>query len=215
MMTVGHSTLPIESFLRALKENECKLLVDVRRYPGSRKYPQYGQEQLFASLYAEGIGAVWREELGGRRTPHNDSINTGWRNESFRGYADYMQTPAFAEQIDWLMGQPQLSAVAIMCAEAVPWRCHRSLIGDAVLARGSAVDDVFVLPDGKSSRKPHPHDAFRPSERASCLLSWPNFRASRPRGHTSLKPPRSCRRSRYSHPGEPGKFQVRCREAVQ
>ncbi len=155
MMTIGHSTLPIDSFLRALAENDCKLLVDVRRYPGSRKYPQYGQEQLFASLNAEGIGAVWREELGGRRTAHKDSINTGWRNESFQGYADYMQTPAFAGQIDWLMKQPQLSAVAIMCAEAVPWRCHRSLIGDAVLARGSAVEDVFVLPDGRSSRKPH------------------------------------------------------------
>jgi uncharacterized protein (DUF488 family) len=155
MMTIGHSTLPIGSFLRALKENDCKLLVDVRRYPGSRKYPQYGQEQLFASLNAEGIGTVWREELGGRRTAHKDSINTGWRNESFRGYADYMQTPAFAEQINWLMGQQELSAVAIMCAEAVPWRCHRSLIGDAVLTRGSAVEDVFVLPNGRSSRKPH------------------------------------------------------------
>ncbi len=155
MMTIGHSTLPIGSFLRALKENECKLLVDVRRYPGSRKYPQYGQKQLFASLNAEGISAVWREGLGGRRPAHKDSINTGWRNESFRGYADYMQTPAFAEQIDWLMGQQEPSAVAIMCAEAVPWRCHRSLIGDAVLTRGSAVEDVFVLPDGRSSRKPH------------------------------------------------------------
>ena len=155
MMTIGHSTLPIEPFLHALKENDCKLLVDVRRYPGSRKFPQYGQEQLFASLNAEGIGAVWREELGGRRTPHKDSINTGWRNESFRGYADYMQTPAFAEQIDWLMEQQELSAVAIMCAEAVPWRCHRSLISDAVLARGTAVEDIFVLPDGRSSRKPH------------------------------------------------------------
>jgi uncharacterized protein (DUF488 family) len=155
MMTIGHSTLPIGSFLRALKENDCKLLVDVRRHPGSRKYPQYGQEQLFASLNAEGIGTVWREELGGRRTAHKDSINKGWRNESFRGYADYMQTSAFAGQIDWLMGLPDLGAVAIMCAEAVPWRCHRSLIADAVLAQGGTVEDVFVSPDGRSSRKPH------------------------------------------------------------
>ncbi len=155
MMTIGHSTLPIGSFLRALKENDCKLLVDVRRHPGSRRFPQYGQEQLFASLKVEAIGAVWLKELGGRRIPHKHSINTGWRNESFRAYADYMQTPAFAEQIDWLVGQQDLSAVAIMCAEAVPWRCHRSLIGDAVLARGSAVEDIFVLPDGRSSRKPH------------------------------------------------------------
>jgi len=155
LLTIGHSTLPLASFLRALKENGCRHLVDVRRFPGSRTYPQYGQKQLFASLNAEGISAVWREGLGGRRPAHKDSINTGWRNESFRRYADYMQTPTFAEQIDWLMGQQELSAVAIMCAEAVPWRCHRSLIGDAVLARGSAVEDVFVLPNGRSSRKPH------------------------------------------------------------
>jgi len=155
LLTIGHSTLPLISFLRALKESGCRRLVDVRRFPGSRKYPQYGQEQLFASLNAEGISAVWREGLGGRRPAQKDSINTGWRNESFRGYADYMQTPAFAEQMDWLMGQLELNAVAIMYAEAVPWRCHRSLIGDAVLARGSAVEDVFVLPDGRSSRKPH------------------------------------------------------------
>jgi hypothetical protein len=155
LLTIGHSTLPLASFLRALKENGCTRLVDVRRFPGSRKYPQYGQEQLFASLNAEGISAVWREGLGGRRTAQKNSNNTGWRNESFRGYAEYMQTPAFAEQMDWLMGQVELNTVAIMCAEAVPWRCHRSLIGDAVLARGSAVEDFFVLPDGRSSRKPH------------------------------------------------------------
>jgi len=155
MMTIGHSTLPIASFLRALAENDCKLLIDVRRYPGSRKYPQYGQDQLFASLNMQGISGVWREELGGRRPALKNSTNTGWRNESFRGYADYMQTAAFAEQIDRLMGLPDLGVVAIMCAEAVPWRCHRSLIADAVLARGGAVEDVFVSPDGRSSRKPH------------------------------------------------------------
>ncbi len=155
MMTIGHSTLPIASFLRALAENDCRLLIDVRRYPGSRKYPQYGQDQLFASLNMQGISGVWCEELGGRRPALKDSINTGWRNESFRGYADYMQTPTFAKQIDWLMGLPDLGAVAIMCAEAVPWRCHRSLIADAVLTQGGAVDDVFVSPDGRSSRKSH------------------------------------------------------------
>ena len=155
MMTIGHSTLPIESFLRALKENGCGLLVDVRRFPGSRKYPQYDRERLFDSLDAEGISAVWREGLGGRRPAHQNSINTGWLNASFRGYADYMQTAEFADQIDWLTGQQNPATVAIMCAEAVPWRCHRRLIGDAVLARGAFVEDIFVLPDGKSSRKPH------------------------------------------------------------
>ncbi len=155
MMTIGHSTLPIESFLRALRENGCRLLVDVRRYPGSRRHPQYGQAQLFSSLEEQGIRAVWREGLGGRRAANKDSINLGWQNEGFRGYADYMQTREFADQIDWLIGQQELSNVVVMCAEALPWHCHRSLIGDAVLARGGVVEDIFVLPDGRSSRKPH------------------------------------------------------------
>jgi uncharacterized protein (DUF488 family) len=154
-MTIGHSTLPLEAFLRALKDNGCTLLVDVRRYPGSRRYPHFGQKELFASLEREGITAVWREGLGGRRPTRKDSINMGWRNESFRGYADYMQTQEFAENIDWLMGQPQLDNTLVMCAEAVPWRCHRSLISDAVLARNGVVEDIFVQPDGSSSRKTH------------------------------------------------------------
>jgi uncharacterized protein (DUF488 family) len=154
MMTIGHSILPIASFLRALKENGCRRLVDVRRHPGSRKYPQFNQDQLFAALNSEGIDTNWREGLGGRRRAEKNSINTGWRNESFRGYADYMQTQAFREEIDWLMEQ-DLDRVVIMCAEAVPWRCHRSLISDAVLIRGVQVEDIFVLPDGRSSRKPH------------------------------------------------------------
>jgi uncharacterized protein (DUF488 family) len=160
MMTIGHSTLPLEAFLHALKKNECSLLVDVRRYPGSRRYPHFGQKELFASLEDEGITAVWREGLGGRRPAQKNSINLGWRNESFRGYADYMQTREFAEHIDWLMGQPQLDNAVIMCAEAVPWRCHRSLIGDAVLARNGVVEDIFVQPDGNSSRKPHSMTSF-------------------------------------------------------
>jgi len=93
MMTIGHSTLEIEAFVRALRENGCSTLVDVRRYPGSKRYPQFGQERLFASLAGAGIRPVWRVGLGGRRAVRKDSVNTGWRNESFRGYADYMQTP--------------------------------------------------------------------------------------------------------------------------
>jgi uncharacterized protein (DUF488 family) len=160
MMTIGHSTLLLDAFLRALKENECRLLVDVRRYPGSRRYPHFGQKELFASLELEGITAVWREGLGGRRPAHKDSINQGWRNESFRGYADYMQTQEFAEHIDWLMEQPQFDNAVIMCAEAVPWRCHRSLISDAVLARKGVVEDIFAHADGSSSRKPHHMTSF-------------------------------------------------------
>jgi uncharacterized protein (DUF488 family) len=154
MMTIGHSTLPLASFVRALKENGCRQLVDVRRHPGSKKHPQFNQDQLFAALNSEGIDTAWREGLGGRRAADPNSLNTGWRNKSFRGYADYMQTDAFAQQISWLMEQ-DLNRVVIMCAEAVPWRCHRSLISDAVIVRGVQVEDIFVLPDGRSSRKPH------------------------------------------------------------
>ena len=154
-MTIGHSTLELEAFFRALLDNGCTTLVDVRRYPGSRRYPHFGQERLFGALRDAGIHAVWRVGLGGRRRARKDSVNTGWRNESFRGYADYMQTPEFVAEIDWLMGLPELDRTVVMCAEAVPWRCHRSLIGDAVLARGGLVEDIFVTTGGGSSRRPH------------------------------------------------------------
>ena len=160
MMTIGHSTLEIEVFLRVLTGNGCRVLVDVRRFPGSRRYPWFGQAALFAALERVGIRGIWREGLGGRREALKDSLNTGWRNESFRGYADYMQTEAFAGEIDWLVGLKELDRVTVMCAEAVPWRCHRSLIGDAVLARGVGVEDVFVDKDGRSSRKPHAMTEF-------------------------------------------------------
>ena len=155
MMTIGHSTLELEVFLRALRENGCSTLVDVRRFPGSRRHPQFGQDRLFAALHEAGIRSVWREGLGGRRTAKKDSVNTGWRNESFRGYADYMQTAAFEGEVDWLMKLADFDFAVVMCAEAVPWRCHRSLIGDAVLARGGVVEDIFVEADGRSSRRPH------------------------------------------------------------
>ncbi len=160
MMTIGHSTLSLEVFLQTLNDNGCSRLVDVRRYPGSKRYPQFGQESLFRSLDGVGIGGVWRVGLGGRRKAQRDSVNTGWRNESFRGYADYMQMPEFAREIDWLMGLPDLEATVVMCAEAVPWRCHRSLIGDAVLARGGMVEDVFVTAAGGSSRREHQMTEF-------------------------------------------------------
>jgi uncharacterized protein (DUF488 family) len=160
MMTIGHSTLAMESFLRALRENGCTTLVDVRRFPGSRRYPHFSQDSLFASLREAGIRAIWREGLGGRREAKPDSVNTGWRNESFRGYADYMQTDHFAQEIGWLMALADFDSAVVMCAEAVPWRCHRSLIGDAVLARGGTVQDIFVEADGRSSRRPHEMTEF-------------------------------------------------------
>lgn len=160
MMTVGHSTLGIGEFLRALVGNDCHTLVDVRRYPGSRRYPQFGQGALFASLGSVGVSGVWREGLGGRRRASAESVNLGWRNESFRGYADYMQMPEFGREILWLMQQENLKGVAVMCAEAVPWRCHRSLIADAMLVRGVEVEDLFIEASGRSYRKPHTMTAF-------------------------------------------------------
>jgi uncharacterized protein (DUF488 family) len=153
--TIGHSTLPIDIFLDALQEVGCKTLVDVRRFPGSRRNPQFGQEQVFASLATRSIRAVWREKLGGRRAAQKDSINRGWKNERFRGYADYMQTQEFAAQMDWLTSLADLNTVTVMCAEAVPWRCHRSLVADAVLARGIEVQDIYVSAEGKTSIRPH------------------------------------------------------------
>jgi uncharacterized protein (DUF488 family) len=155
MMTIGHSTLDIEIFLGALRESGVKTLVDVRRFPESKRHPQFGQASLFASLAEVGIRGVWREGLGGRRPARKDSINTGWKNASFRGYADYMQTREFTREIDWLMALPQLDSAVAMCAEAVPWRCHRSLIADAVIARGGHIEDIFVSANGTSSRKGH------------------------------------------------------------
>jgi uncharacterized protein (DUF488 family) len=121
MMTIGHSTLEIEIFLRALKESGVKTLVDVRRFPGSKRHPQFGQSSLFASLADVEIRGVWREGLGGRRSAAKNSVNTGWKNAAFRGYADYMQTPEFEREMDWLMALPELAATVVMCAEAVPW----------------------------------------------------------------------------------------------
>src|SRR5215470_4175781 len=114
-MTIGHSTLSIAVFLRALKEARVRTLVDVRRFPASRRHPQFGQKALFTSLESAGIRAVWREGLGGRRAALKDSMNTGWKSESFRGYADYMQTPEFAAEIDWPVAQPELGWLVVMC----------------------------------------------------------------------------------------------------
>ncbi len=156
MLTIGHSTLAIEIFLRALQDNGVNLLVDVRTIPQSRFNPQFGMEVLSVSLRSVGIDYRWMQALGGLRKARKDSINTGWRNANFRGYADAMQTEAFQEALHELMELDKKNVVAIMCSEAVPWRCHRSLIGDGLLVRGHSVEDIFVSATGKSHhRKPH------------------------------------------------------------
>jgi uncharacterized protein (DUF488 family) len=141
--TVGHSTHPIEVFLAILHAHGVREIADVRTIPKSRTNPQFGADALKRSLEAEGISYRHIPSLGGLRHPRKDSPNDGWRNVSFRGYADHMQTEEFALGIDELLDVATVHRVAVMCAEAVPWRCHRSLIGDALLVRGVRVLDLM------------------------------------------------------------------------
>jgi uncharacterized protein (DUF488 family) len=151
VFTVGHSTLPIERFIALLQTYGIERLADVRTVPKSRHNPQFNADELAASLRAAGIDYEGMPGLGGLRRPRADSPNAGWRNENFRGYADYMQTDAFAASLERLLAASREQRVAIMCAEAVPWRCHRSLVADALLARG--VPSVEIL--SPTSHRPH------------------------------------------------------------
>lgn len=149
--TVGHSTRPWVEFLGLLTAHGVRRLVDVRTVPRSRRHPHFSRERLEAALPAAGVEYLWRKDLGGLRRPRPDSINLGWRNEAFRGFADHMQTPAFALALEELVALAAAGDVAIMCVEAVPWRCHRSLIADALAARGVEVLNVV----SKGSATPH------------------------------------------------------------
>lgn len=151
LYTIGHSTHPMEEFVSMLRAQGIDCVVDVRTVPGSRHNPQFGREQLGESLQGIGIGYSWMKSLGGLRHTTKASPNLGWRNSSFRGYADYMQTAEFSVAVDELIALASAHVVAIMCAEAVPWRCHRSLIGDALLVRGVSVVDIMSV----TSVKPH------------------------------------------------------------
>ena len=151
ILTVGHSNHPVEKFLKLLKAHGVEQLADVRTIPKSRHNPQFNSADLERSLHESAIDYLHMPTLGGLRRPRKDSINTGWKNASFRGYADYMQTPAFELSLEELIAAAAKGATAIMCAEAVPWRCHRSLIADALMARSIQVEDIF----SETSRKPH------------------------------------------------------------
>jgi uncharacterized protein (DUF488 family) len=143
--TIGHSTRTAEEFLGLLREHGIGLLVDVRRFPGSRRHPQFGRDALAASLEEAGIAYRHEEALGGRRAGDpsaGPSPNTAWRHAAFRAYADYTATPPFQAALRRLMRDGAERRTVIMCAEAVPWRCHRRLITDALLARGIPVRDV-------------------------------------------------------------------------
>jgi uncharacterized protein (DUF488 family) len=143
VFTIGHSTRSVEEFIALLLAHHIQLVIDVRTVPRSRRNPQFNRETLPHSLQAAGIGYEHVAALGGFRRPSPQSPNVGWRNASFRGYADYMQTAAFAAAIETLAERAERQRLAVMCAEAVPWRCHRSLIADAFVARRIGVEEII------------------------------------------------------------------------
>jgi uncharacterized protein (DUF488 family) len=147
--TIGHSTRTLEEFIALLAEHGVARLADIRRYPGSRRYPHFSGESLQQSLPAHGILYTHFDALGGRRQPARDSPNGAWENDQFRGYADHMATPEFQQAVDRLLDH-ELPTV-VMCAEAVPWRCHRNLLSDELLRRG--IEVVHIV--GAGPARPH------------------------------------------------------------
>jgi uncharacterized protein (DUF488 family) len=142
IFTIGHSTRPIGEFIELLRSHGVEQLIDIRTIPKSRRNPQFNSEGLAASLQADGIRYVHLKELGGLRRARRDSINLGWRNAGFRGYADFMQTPEFEAGVERAIRLASDRPSALMCAEAVPWQCHRSLVADALLVRGNRVAHI-------------------------------------------------------------------------
>jgi uncharacterized protein (DUF488 family) len=167
--TIGHSTRTIEKFISLLEEHGIKSLADVRLLPGSRRYPQFNRETLADSLGNAGIRYEHFPELGGRRKARSDSRNTAWRNESFRGYADYMETEEFHKGVGRLLDlATQAGSTAIMCAEAVWWRCHRSLISDYLKTRGIEVTHIM------DAHKTEPHPYTSAAQIVDDRLSYAN-----------------------------------------
>jgi uncharacterized protein (DUF488 family) len=151
IFTIGHSNRRIEDFIALLRQNGVDCLLDIRTVPKSRHNPQFGQDELAPMLAAAGIEYRYVRGLGGLRRPRPDSPNGAWRNTSFRGYADYMQTQEFADNVEAVKALGATRTCALMCAEAVPWRCHRSLVADALLVRGVRVEDII----GPQTPRPH------------------------------------------------------------
>jgi uncharacterized protein (DUF488 family) len=177
LWTIGHSTRSSEEFLSLLTAHGIGRLVDVRRYPGSRRYPHFHSDALAKSLSEVGLTYQHRPNLGGRRTARADSPNKGWKNASFRGYADYMHTKEFQQALEALMADAAQSRMVIMCAEAVPWRCHRSLIADSLLTRGWEV--LHIIGPGKIQT--HRLTAFAVQRRGQLLYPAPADQEAPPR----------------------------------
>ncbi len=151
VLTIGHSTRTLEEFIGLLRAHGATRVVDVRTVPRSRHNPQFNEDSLPGSLKKAGLGYDHMPGLGGLRHAKRDSPNPGWRNASFRGFADYMQTPEFERNLDELVQLANQERIVLMCAEAVPWRCHRSLIADALLVRGILTEDIM----GPNRRRVH------------------------------------------------------------
>lgn len=151
VLTIGHSTHQLDEFAHMLQAQEVERVADIRAVPRSRRNPQYSRDTLPDGLRLCGIDYTYLLGLGGLRHPRQDSPNSGWCNLSFRGYADYMATPEFADALEMLIALAREERTVIMCAEAVPWRCHRRLVGDALLIRGIAVEDILSA----TRRTPH------------------------------------------------------------
>jgi uncharacterized protein (DUF488 family) len=173
IFTIGHSTHTSERFVELLWRHRIGAVADVRMHPGSRRLPHFGVAELEETLAAEAILYVHFKELGGRRQPHTDSPNGGWENEAFRGYADHMQTPEFAAGVERLTALARERRTAVMCAEALWWRCHRRLLSDALVVRGWDVRHIgadghlsehhltpFALADGVRLTYPPAQAAF-------------------------------------------------------
>jgi uncharacterized protein (DUF488 family) len=151
VLTVGHSNRSLEEFLQLMRAHRVTSIVDVRKMPGSRHNPQFNRDTLSDALKPAGISYTHVPALGGLRRRRADSPNTGWKNASFQAYADYMLTPEFEQGLQELLDRAHGERLALMCAEAVPWRCHRSLIADALVVRGVAVDHIL------SASRTQPH----------------------------------------------------------
>lgn len=165
--TLGHSARSLEELLELIEAFGVRVVADIRRFPRSRRNPHFNLEVLPAALRSRGVEYAHLVELGGRRRAQPDSLNGGWKNESFRGFADYMQTPEFERALESLRALSVSGKVGLMCAEAVPWRCHRTLISDALLARGAEVENIT------SRSRATPHRLTRFAQLEGARVTYP------------------------------------------
>jgi len=186
VLTIGHSTRTLEEFIGLLRAHGATRVVDVRTVPRSRHNPQFDEASLPGSLKEAVLGYVHMPGLGGLRHAKRDSLNPAWRNASFRGYADYMQTPEFEQSLDELIQLANQEQIVLMCAEAVPWRCHRSLIADALLVRGIRTEDIT----GPKRRQAHTLTPFAKVQ--GTTITYPAEASRIPPKKPSTKRSRGC-----------------------